>query len=393
MMNNHVFEPLVSIIIPVFNGKDYLEQSICSAINQDYENIEIIVINDGSKDEGETQKIIDKFSDKIVSLTQVNQGVAAALNAGIRKSSGEYISWLSHDDVYLKNKISDQINFLRKIENKNVILYSKYMEVNSQGLFIRNNLDNRNVNQERFQWGLYPLITSLIGGCTLLLPREVFQNNSFNEKLRHTQDYDLWFKIFRNRIVIFDNLMGTKVRIHDKQNSKNLNESIEENDKLWINFITEVKSYDMKDKISDLQISAIFQNHLRKSVYKKSKKYAKNHFHNMYDKNTSKFKNRKLSRYGNRIVIGEELIIFTKKECDDNQLRELLLMYFDLCQKFETNINVRGRIEYFKNGKKVKVRYKIASQEVSTKTRDYLTHIKWINGQKYIMKKVNYDVK
>jgi glycosyltransferase involved in cell wall biosynthesis len=392
-MSKNVFEPLVSIIIPVFNGKDYLEESICSAINQDYENVEIIVINDGSTDGGETQKIIDKYSNKIVSINQVNQGVAAALNVGIRKSSGDYISWLSHDDVYLKNKISNQINFLRDIENKNVILYSKYVEINSKGQFIRNNLDDRNINQERFQWGLYPLITSLIGGCTLLLPREVFNNNFFNEKLRHTQDYDLWFNIFKNRDVIFDNLIGTKVRIHDKQNSKNFNESIEENDKLWISFITGTKSHDIKDKITDLQISAIFYNHLRKSVYKESKKFAKNYFYNMYDKNTSKFKNEKFSIYDNRIVIGKELNILAEKECNDNQLRELLLMYFDLCQRYESNINVRGRIEYFKNGRKVKVRYKIVSRETSNKTRGHSTLIKWINGQKYIMKKVNYNVK
>jgi hypothetical protein len=113
----------------------------------------------------------------------------------------------------------------------------------------------------------------------------------------------------------------------------------------------------------------------------------------MYDKNTSKFKNEKFSIYDNRIVIGKELNILAEKECNDNQLRELLLMYFDLCQRYESNINVRGRIEYFKNGRKVKVRYKIVSRETSNKTRGHSTLIKWINGQKYIMKKVNYNVK
>ena len=76
------FNPLVSIIIPVFNGANYLEAAIQSALNQTYQNIEIIVINDGSTDDGASEKIAKKFGGQIRYFHQINGGCGAALNCG-----------------------------------------------------------------------------------------------------------------------------------------------------------------------------------------------------------------------------------------------------------------------------------------------------------------------
>ena len=108
-MNN----PLVSIIIPVYNGSNYLSQAIDSALAQTYKNIEIIVVNDGSKDDGATEKIALSYGDKIRYYAKENGGVSSALNYGIEKMKGEYFSWLSHDDKYTPSKIEDQMS-LRK---------------------------------------------------------------------------------------------------------------------------------------------------------------------------------------------------------------------------------------------------------------------------------------
>lgn len=72
--------PLVSIIIPVYNGSDYLEEAIESALNQTYKNIEIIVINDGSTDNGATEMIALKYRDQIRYFHKTNGGVSSALN-------------------------------------------------------------------------------------------------------------------------------------------------------------------------------------------------------------------------------------------------------------------------------------------------------------------------
>ena len=84
------FNPKVSIVIPVFNGSNYLKEAIDSALAQTYKNIEIIVVNDGSDDKGETEKIAKSYGSKIKYFKKENGGVATALNFGIKKMTGKY---------------------------------------------------------------------------------------------------------------------------------------------------------------------------------------------------------------------------------------------------------------------------------------------------------------
>ena len=100
------FNPLVSIVIPVYNGSNYLcAGGSNSALAQTYKNIEVIVVNDGSNDKGKTRKIALSYGHKIRYFEKENGGVATALNLGIEKMKGEYFSWLSHDDLYSPRKV------------------------------------------------------------------------------------------------------------------------------------------------------------------------------------------------------------------------------------------------------------------------------------------------
>ena len=110
------YNPLISIIIPVYNGANYMREAIDSAIAQTYKNIEIIVVNDGSTDNGETEKIALSYGDKINYYYKENGGCASALNYGISKMKGEWFSWLSHDDVYFPTKLESQVNEIVKNE-------------------------------------------------------------------------------------------------------------------------------------------------------------------------------------------------------------------------------------------------------------------------------------
>ena len=85
------FNPKVSIIIPVYNGSNYLKEAIDSALEQTYKNIEIIVVNDGSRDNGATEKIVKSYGDRIRYYKKDNGGVSTALNLGIEKMTGEYL--------------------------------------------------------------------------------------------------------------------------------------------------------------------------------------------------------------------------------------------------------------------------------------------------------------
>jgi glycosyltransferase involved in cell wall biosynthesis len=101
--------PLVSVVIPVYNGERFLSAAIDSAFAQDYHPIEVIVVNDGSTDR--SAEIVHGFP-KVQYIHQSNQGPSAAKNTGIAAARGEYVAFLDQDDVWLPNKLSTQLNYL-----------------------------------------------------------------------------------------------------------------------------------------------------------------------------------------------------------------------------------------------------------------------------------------
>ena len=107
-------DPKVSVVIPVYNGSNYLREAIDSALRQTYGNIEIIVVNDGSTDDGTTEKVARSFGNRIRYLIKENGGVASALNVGIKEMTGEYFAWLSHDDLFAENRMEEDISFIRQ---------------------------------------------------------------------------------------------------------------------------------------------------------------------------------------------------------------------------------------------------------------------------------------
>lgn len=188
------FKPLVTIVIPVYNGADFLADSIQSALDQTYEAVEIIVVNDGSNDGGATERVAHSFGDAIRYFSKSNGGVASALNLAILEMSGDYFSWLSHDDLYTKDKITQQIAFLSAHGTSQTIVYSDY------SIFTDNHVANSvtvvmpGVLPEYFRYWI--TAESALHGCSLLIPRSAFDAvGPFNESLRTTQDYELWFRM------------------------------------------------------------------------------------------------------------------------------------------------------------------------------------------------------
>ena len=113
------FEPKVSIIIPAYIASNYLAEAIDSALKQTYKNIEILVINDGSKDNGATREIAEKYIAEHMGIVRYiekeNGGSSSALNTGIRNMKGEWFSWLSHDDLYYPDKAEKQITYINAL--------------------------------------------------------------------------------------------------------------------------------------------------------------------------------------------------------------------------------------------------------------------------------------
>ncbi len=200
-----VSKPLVSIIIPVYNGSDYLKEAIDSAIAQTYKNIEIIVVNDGSKDDGATEKIALSYGEKIRYFLKENGGVSSALNFGIDNMTGEYFSWLSHDDVYKPDKVEKSVAALSSCKDKNTLIYCHGMQIdkNSNPLGKKNHKKEQEILTwqeaifECFEKGTY-------GGCSFLIPKKAFDVcGKFDENLRFIQDKMMWLKFFFNGFSIF----------------------------------------------------------------------------------------------------------------------------------------------------------------------------------------------
>jgi glycosyltransferase involved in cell wall biosynthesis len=187
-----VSAPLVTIVIPVYNGSNYLGEAIDSALAQTYPNIEILVINDGSSDDGKTREVALSYGDKIRYIEKENGGVSTALNRGIREMRGEYFSWLSHDDAYFPEKIAAQIQYLEEHSSPNAITYTDFSCVNGASELM-SIVEARKIKPQAFK--LEFILGGLLHGCALLIPKKCFDVcGNFSETLRATQDFELWFK-------------------------------------------------------------------------------------------------------------------------------------------------------------------------------------------------------
>lgn len=192
----------VSIVIPVYNGSNYIKGAINSALTQTYKNIEVIVVNDGSIDN--TEEIALSFSDRIKYFSKTNGGVASALNLAIQKSEGQYISWLSHDDLYYPNKVERQIEEIRRISPKErgkTIIFSHF-----DVYYTHNNtrkelpeLDNYVSEEPLYTYCMMDVFfRSKLGGCTLLIPRNLFDEiGYFDINHRTIQDYFLFITFLK----------------------------------------------------------------------------------------------------------------------------------------------------------------------------------------------------
>lgn len=212
--------PKVSIVIPVYNGSNYLGQAIDSALSQTYSNIEIIVVNDGSNDKGATEKVAQSFGGRIYYYRKDNGGVASALNFGIQKMTGSYFSWLSHDDLYEKTKVEDQVKVAESLQTDDTIIVC-----NARALFESGIKKTGLIDKKSFKYFDIFLATGAdvgINGCTLLIPKKALvESGGFNESLLLTQDYDLWFRLHHNHGYKFELLEKNLVlyRRHEEQDS------------------------------------------------------------------------------------------------------------------------------------------------------------------------------
>ena len=190
----HKTLPLVSLAIPIFNGSEFMRFAIDSALAQTYPNVEIIVINDGSKDGRATEKIALSYGDKVKYYSKTNGGVASALNLALDKSCGEYFCWLSHDDEYLPEKVAKQVEFLQSLPTSDAVVFCRHNIIRANGGLLHELPPPPQFNADAAAYQL--ILNQWLHCCTILAPRSIYiEMGGFSEDLLTTQDYDLLIKM------------------------------------------------------------------------------------------------------------------------------------------------------------------------------------------------------
>lgn len=219
---SYTYEPKVTIVIPVYNGANYVSQAIESALAQTYSNTEIIVVNDGSPDNSE--EIIQIYMDRIRYYKKTNGGVSSALNLALREMQGTWLSWLSHDDLYLPNKVERQVQRLNELislnsesEIEKYVLCCQDQRIDEN----RNILPHRGSVHPTYSNNPYELVAKevidyTIGGCTVLAAKSAYESvGGFDETNRTVSDADMWFKLMLNGFVFdFSNEVLVQSRYH-----------------------------------------------------------------------------------------------------------------------------------------------------------------------------------
>jgi glycosyltransferase involved in cell wall biosynthesis len=192
-MNND--PPRISVILPVYNGQDYLAQAIDSVLSQSFSDFELIIINDGSTDG--SVAIIEKLTDPRIRLfQQSNMGLAATLNRAISLAKGKYIARQDQDDVCFQSRFEEQINFLDA--NPDVGMVGTCAEI-----WVDNERTNRYlrhpVDDASLKFGL--LFDNHFVHSSVMIRRSVFEKvggYSEDKSRQPPEDYELWSRVMKS---------------------------------------------------------------------------------------------------------------------------------------------------------------------------------------------------
>jgi glycosyltransferase involved in cell wall biosynthesis len=206
--------PKVSVIIPCYNGEKYLRAAIESALTQHYENVEVVVVNDGSTDDSGV--IARSFGSSIIYVEQENRGLSAARNAAICASSGEYVTLLDADDILLSDCLANRVEILNNPEVGLVAGY--FREIDSEGIVQDRKPELRKLGSlspfrqaVRRNWG--PPV-----GWTFR--REAYERcGGFDPLLRSCEDWDFVIRVASRYRIGYDETVQVYYRLSEGQMS------------------------------------------------------------------------------------------------------------------------------------------------------------------------------
>lgn len=258
---------LVSVVIPVYNSEKFLKESIESVLSQTYSPLEIIAINDGSTDN--SLEILNQFKDKITIIHQKNQGLAAALNTGVKKMTGKWFKWFSPDDILYPYAIEILVRKANDLGG-GYIVYSNWEIIDENNNHLRNFSESNYNDLDKFDFNVRLLDGQQINMNTILVPSWLFKKGCMFQELKDpvVVDYDFFLRagiLFGVGFHLIPKVL-IKYRIHTNQLShKTISNSLSYQTKVRDNIISQ-----LDDSQQNSYQTALNQYNKTKSISKKT---------------------------------------------------------------------------------------------------------------------------
>lgn len=213
-------KPLVSVIITVYNRIEYINQAIESILAQTYSNYEIIVVDDGSSID--IYSSLFKSQEKVFYILQKHKGLAAARNAGISYSKGEYLVFLDDDDLLEPKKLEIEVDELEKRPDAGFVFSDAYYFDNDDSSNIRYNpASGRNIGSDDFAESIF--LDPNVKFSAVMFRRRCFEiAGLFDENLRQHEDGDILLRFALCLPAVFSSYPSVRIRCHKDNMSSNL---------------------------------------------------------------------------------------------------------------------------------------------------------------------------
>lgn len=234
--------PKVSIIITAHNYGRYLKQSIESALGQNFDNFEVIVVDDGSTDN--TGHILKRYKNKAKIVKLAGAGLARAANIGIRASSGEYVVRLDADDYFDENLLLVESDILDRRPDIDMV-YPDYYTIDADGEIIEH------IRLLKFDDAAKLLDRNCLAAGAMYRRRAYDAIGGYNKRLKYREDYDFWLRFTKKFKVYNVNIPLMYYRQHRESMSKNIEPRLQAHRKVKEDFVERYK------KVGDKKILCI----------------------------------------------------------------------------------------------------------------------------------------